>query len=137
MPVRAPANVGRAIVLHRSSRDFTDRDKAFARAVQPLLASAHSHAAHLRRGLTSAKQDRPGAAVERADAYRLTPREMAVLTLLADALTAAAIGRRLGIATRTVHKHIGSIYRKLGTTDRLATVLCAQRSGLIPGPPTR
>src|SRR3954454_5643251 len=50
---------------------------------------------------------------------RLTGRELAVLGLLGDGLTAAVIGRRLGISTRTVHKHLEHVYSKLGTGDRL------------------
>ncbi|OJF12874.1 helix-turn-helix transcriptional regulator [Couchioplanes caeruleus] len=63
---------------------------------------------------------------------RLTPRELDVLALLAESLTAAAIGRRLGISAGTVHKHLSALYRKLGTGDRLATVLRARALGLLP-----
>ena len=72
---------------------------------------------------------------------RLTGRELVVLGLLGDGLTAAVIGRRLGISTRTVHKHLEHVYSKLGTGDRLTTVLRAQRSGLLtqgsPSVPSR
>ena len=61
--------------------------------------------------------------------HRLTTRELATLRLLAESLTADAIARRLGITVGTVHKHLASLYRKLGTSDRLETVLCAQRLG--------
>jgi DNA-binding NarL/FixJ family response regulator len=61
----------------------------------------------------------------------LTPRELAVLGQLADGLTAAAIGRKLLITERTVHKHLERLYTKLGVGDRLAAVLLAQRLGLI------
>ncbi|MFI5492896.1 helix-turn-helix transcriptional regulator [Actinoplanes sp. NPDC051859] len=63
---------------------------------------------------------------------RLTPRELSVLRLLAESLTAAAIARRLDLSTGTVHKHLGRLYRKFGTTDRLATVLRAREAGLLP-----
>ena len=63
---------------------------------------------------------------------RLTGRELTVLPLLAEGLTAAAIGRRLGISTRTVHKHLEHVYAKLGTADRLTTVLRARQMGLLP-----
>jgi len=33
---------------------------------------------------------------------------------------------------RTVHKHVESLYRKLGTRDRVSTVLRAQEIGLLP-----
>ncbi|WP_405953396.1 response regulator transcription factor [Streptomyces prunicolor] len=52
--------------------------------------------------------------------------------MLADALTASAIARRLGISVATVHKHVESLYRKLGTRDRVSTVLRAQEMGLLP-----
>ncbi len=56
---------------------------------------------------------------------QLTPRELAVLALLAEGLTAASIGRRLMITERTVHKHLQHSYTKLG-------VLHAQHIGLLP-----
>lgn len=62
---------------------------------------------------------------------RLTVAEGAVLTHMSAGLTAAAIARRLGISPRTVHKHLEHVYRKLGTHDRLSTVLEAQRCGLL------
>jgi DNA-binding NarL/FixJ family response regulator len=55
-----------------------------------------------------------------------------VLSLLAEGLTAGAIGRRLMITERTVHKHLQHSYTKLGVTDRLGAVLRAQRIGLLP-----
>ena len=64
---------------------------------------------------------------------RLAPRELSVLHLLAESLTAATIARRLDLSTGTVHKHRGpALYRKFGTTDRLATVLRAREAGLLP-----
>jgi DNA-binding CsgD family transcriptional regulator len=62
---------------------------------------------------------------------RLTNREATVLNLLAQGLTAAAIGRRLGISVRTVHRHQGHLYRKLQASDRLVAVLRAQALGLL------
>jgi DNA-binding NarL/FixJ family response regulator len=54
-----------------------------------------------------------------------------VLQLLAEGLPAKVIARRLGVATRTVSKHLENMYRKLGTSDRLTTVLTAQRQHLV------
>lgn len=61
----------------------------------------------------------------------LTPREQAVLGLLAQGLTAGTIARRLGISPRTVQKHLERCYLKLGVKDRLAAVLRAQTLGLV------
>jgi DNA-binding NarL/FixJ family response regulator len=63
---------------------------------------------------------------------RLTPRQVTVLRLLADALTASASAHRPGISVCTVHKHLESPYRKLGTRDQVSTVLRAQEIGLLP-----
>jgi DNA-binding NarL/FixJ family response regulator len=63
--------------------------------------------------------------------HRLTQRELTVLAVLAEGLTADAIARRLDISPRTVHRHLQHLYRKLGTTDRLATVLRAKALGLV------
>src|SRR5262245_61199941 len=44
---------------------------------------------------------------------RLTPRELQVLELLANADTNAVIAEELGITTRAVERHVNSIFRKL------------------------
>lgn len=62
---------------------------------------------------------------------RLTARQLAVLALLADGLTAAAICRRLGISERTVHKHLEHLYARLRVGDRLSAVLRAREHGLL------
>lgn len=61
----------------------------------------------------------------------LTPRETDVLELLADGLTYAAIGERLGISSRTVDAHLRSIYSKLDVGSRHAAVRQAVRQRLI------
>ncbi|MHA6785889.1 LuxR C-terminal-related transcriptional regulator [Pseudonocardia saturnea] len=66
-----------------------------------------------------------------AESVAVTSREPAVLGLLAEGLTAIAIGRRLGIAERTVPKHLQHCYAKLGVSDRLGAVLRARRIGLL------
>jgi len=91
----------------RGDEDFSARDVALARRIQPVLM---------------------------ADAG-LTARELAVLSLLPGGGTAAAMARHLEISPRTVHKHLEHLYRKLGTRDRLATVLRGQQMGLLPPRP--
>ena len=61
----------------------------------------------------------------------LTPREREVLGLMADGLSAPAIGRRLYLATATVKSHQARIYEKLGVSDRAAAVATAMRAGLL------
>ncbi|MFI0544123.1 response regulator transcription factor [Streptomyces sp. WSLK1-3] len=110
-------------LVYRSGRDFSDDELRLAERLQPLLAAVDEQRQLLRR---------LHAPSEEAADLALTPRETTVLLLLGDALTALSIGRRLGISERTVHKHIANIYRKLGTHDRVSTVLHAQRLGLVP-----
>ncbi len=52
----------------------------------------------------------------------LTPRERQVLARLARGETDAVAARVLGIATRTVSKHVEGILRKLGVETRTAAV---------------
>lgn len=61
----------------------------------------------------------------------LTARELQVLALLAQGLLARAIAARLSLSTRTVHRHLGNIYLKLGVNDRLVAVSLARSRGLI------
>jgi DNA-binding NarL/FixJ family response regulator len=59
---------------------------------------------------------------------------VSVLVLVADGMTATAVGHRLGCSPRTVEKHTANLYRKLGVGDRISVVLEAQRRGLLPVP---
>ena len=70
----------------------------------------------------------PPAATER---HVLTDREVQVLSLAADGLTAGAIGRVLGISSRTVSKHLDHAYGKLGSRGRLLAVRRAEMLGLL------
>jgi len=61
----------------------------------------------------------------------LTPREQEVLGLMAEGLSAPAIGQQLYLATATVKSHQARIYEKLGVSDRAAAVAAAMRAGLL------
>jgi DNA-binding NarL/FixJ family response regulator len=62
----------------------------------------------------------------------LTQRECEVLALLADGLPNKAIARRLAISDETVKYHLGSIFGKLGASNRTDAVRQALRRGLVP-----
>jgi DNA-binding NarL/FixJ family response regulator len=64
----------------------------------------------------------------------LTTREIQVLAVAAEGLTARQIGTRLGVRERTVTTHLGKIYRKLGASGRLSAVSSATRYGLLSPP---
>lgn len=64
----------------------------------------------------------------------LTPREQAVLTLVAQGLTNRQIGERLYISTGTVKIHIEHIIGKLAVSDRTQAAVRAVQLGLLPPP---
>jgi DNA-binding NarL/FixJ family response regulator len=62
-------------------------------------------------------------AINEADGHALlTPRELDVLTALAEGLTNKAIARRLTISLHTVKFHLESLFRKLGARTRTEAV---------------
>lgn len=73
---------------------------------------------------------------EHPDAPRLTERELEVLRLSGQGLTASGIGRVLGISLHTCRGYIKSLHAKLGVTTQLEAVVKAQHLGLI-GTPTQ
>lgn len=119
------------LAFARAGPDFGAAELAVLRSVQPVLQAVDRHVGRLQRWRTDPAG--PGAAAPaRARDAGLTGRELGVLLLLAEGLTATAIARRLGCSPRTVEKHSGALYRKLGASDRLTAVLEAQDRGLLP-----
>jgi DNA-binding NarL/FixJ family response regulator len=70
----------------------------------------------------------PAAATEVAG---LSPRELEVLVLVAKGLTDAQVARYLFLSTRTVSKHLQSIYARLGVNSRSAATRFAFEHGLV------
>jgi DNA-binding CsgD family transcriptional regulator len=62
----------------------------------------------------------------------LTPREVEVLTLIAEGLRNTDIAERLVVSERTVHHHVSAILRKLGVRSRAEAIVAAGRFGLTP-----
>ena len=62
----------------------------------------------------------------------LTAREIQVLGLVADGLPNKAIAATLGVSDETVKSHLGSIFGKLGASNRTDAVRRALRRQLIP-----
>ena len=125
VPLTAGAHGRRWFVLGRPE-PFSPARMALAGRVQRLIVGLDRQATTLQRW----QRGMPPAAV--ATDVHLTPRELAVLTLVAEGLTAAAAARRLVVAERTVHKHLERVYAKFGVSDRVSAVLHAQRLGVLP-----
>lgn len=115
-------NAGYAVM--RQGRDFTDDEVALAILVQPVLYAMHQAVS------VPPQCD----AAEATVSPRLTPSEAEVLRLLAAGMTAAAIAHARCTSTRTVNRHVQSIYDKLGMHDRLQVALYARQTGLVPAP---
>jgi len=61
----------------------------------------------------------------------LTPRELEVLTLLAEGLSNKAIARHLGISVHTAKFHVGALIDKFDAVGRTDAVTQAARRGVI------
>ena len=61
----------------------------------------------------------------------LTPRELEVLTLLAEGMSNKAIARRLGISVHTAKFHVRALIDKLDAVGRTDAVAHAARRGVI------
>jgi DNA-binding CsgD family transcriptional regulator len=72
-----------------------------------------------------------GVSAPREGDLLLTPRELEVLTLLAEGLSNKAIARRLGISVHTAKFHVGALMDKLDAVGRTDAVAHAVRRGVI------
>jgi DNA-binding NarL/FixJ family response regulator len=82
--------------------------------------------------------NRQGSAKAPEEAFELTPRELQVLQLAAQGMTARQMARQLGVHERTVTTHLHHIYGKLGASNRVVALAEASRAGLLdpaPKPP--
>lgn len=75
-----------------------------------------------------------GLDLQRSTPALLTERELMVLEVAAEGLTAREIGRRLGVRERTVTTHLNHIYRKLGANGRVSALSAALRLGMLTLP---
>jgi two-component system NarL family response regulator len=68
---------------------------------------------------------------DRINSPALTPREVAVLELVAKGLSNGEIGAALSVSAGTVKTHLKRIYPKLGVADRTAAALAAVQRGIV------
>jgi LuxR family maltose regulon positive regulatory protein len=62
----------------------------------------------------------------------LTDRELEILRLLSQRLSAKEIAQSLTITVRTVNRHTANIYQKLAVNNRRAAVAAARALGILP-----
>lgn len=118
----APPAQGDGWIFGRSGLDFGAHDLELAASLLPLLTTLDR--------LYTVKD--AAAHTVQQPAVHLTRRELDILLLLADGLTAQAIGRVHRISTPTVRKHLQNIYAKLGVSDRMLAVDRARQLAVLP-----
>jgi DNA-binding NarL/FixJ family response regulator len=69
--------------------------------------------------------------IEGGDKAKLSAREQEVLRLVVQGKTNQAIATDLDISEKTVEKHVGEIFVKLGVTSRVGAAVYAVRAGLV------
>jgi DNA-binding NarL/FixJ family response regulator len=137
---RANANALAAIVARRTGEltratelamaaarayDFLGRPLLHARALATAGRTDDARAMYLRYGAVGYARALGTAERREASHDALSEREREVASFVAAGLGNAAIAERLSISKKTVEKHIGSIYDKLGIRSR------AQLAGLL------
>jgi DNA-binding NarL/FixJ family response regulator len=121
----ARSRVRLAAALHASGDEASSRETAgAAREVAISLGSAPL--------LAELDAVHPSAADSVDAESALTPREVEVLTLVAQGLTNGQIGRQLFISTKTVSVHVSRLLAKLGAAGRTEAAAIARRRGLVP-----
>ncbi len=61
----------------------------------------------------------------------ITPRHAQILQFVADGLTVQEAATKLGITSKTVNNHLGSVYRRLGVENLTQAVLQSIRLGFV------
>ncbi len=103
------------VALSRSRRDFTARERDLLNLARPYLIQIYRNALAHSRLAAGSEPELPLAALE---SRGLTRRQAEVLRLVLAGRSAPAAGALLGIAPRTVHKHLEHCYRTLGVSGR-------------------
>jgi DNA-binding NarL/FixJ family response regulator len=121
--VRAVAGAGAAGYVLKD-----DATEALVRAIRAVMQGdtwfSHTIMERLVRG-------DPRPAPPTAEAPPLTNRELEVLHLVVDGKTNQEIAIVLGISTKTVEKHLGEIFTRLGVASRVEAAVQAVRGGLV------
>ncbi|HEX4437587.1 MAG TPA: helix-turn-helix domain-containing protein [Solirubrobacteraceae bacterium] len=101
--------------LSRVRRDFTARERDLLNLSRPYLIQVYRNALEHSRVAAGADPQLP---LQGLEALGLTHRQAQVLRLVVTDRSASEAGAALGIAPRTVHKHLENCYRTLGVGGR-------------------
>jgi DNA-binding CsgD family transcriptional regulator len=125
LPGTGPSRAHRLLALSKR-RGFTGEDLSLLAATIPALTIMQAQVI-----ASSERRRRAVAQAAAAKQLGLSAREMGVLQLLSQGLLATSIAAKLELSPRTVHKHLGNIYEKMGVHDRLVAVQIARQHGLV------
>jgi len=123
--VSEPASPTISIAIEVNDPALADRLAALLGGVAGLSLAAPGKAADVAIVSREAQARTEPAEIE------LTPRELNVLTLMAEGASNKAIAKQLGISVHTAKFHVGSILDKLDATGRTDAVTHAARRGVI------
>jgi DNA-binding CsgD family transcriptional regulator len=101
------------VSLSRRRRDFTARERDLLNLARPYLIQIYRNALEYSRAAAGSQMPLP-----RLEALGLTHRQAEVLRLTVTGRSAPEVGSTLGIAPRTVHKHLENCYRVLKVAGR-------------------
>ncbi|WP_372463006.1 helix-turn-helix transcriptional regulator [Pseudonocardia kujensis] len=119
----------RAAAARLREEAVADLDAAVEVAARLGAAPLRARAADVR-ARAGARRSRPEAAS--GDPGPLTPRERAVLALVAEGRTNRQVGEALYISEKTVSVHLSRVMAKLGAAGRTDAVAIGYERGLIP-----
>jgi DNA-binding CsgD family transcriptional regulator len=107
------------VSLLRGLHDFSDREAGALEPVRGLLSAALTYHSRVQAIQSKIRPDMvPGC----MNGLRLTERENQVLALVATGCTNDQAAHRLGISTRTIRKHLESVFAKAHVPSRTAAV---------------
>jgi DNA-binding CsgD family transcriptional regulator len=106
------------IGLYRERHDFTVDEMSALERTRQLMSAAAQYRSVL--DLLELEQGSSANGSRSTTSQTLTPRQQAVLALVATGATDAQIARRLQITERTVRKHVGDVFSRLKVDNRVA-----------------
>jgi DNA-binding CsgD family transcriptional regulator len=116
---------GTVMSFNRERRGFSRRERAIVDLVIPHLSQAvarQQRLAMLRSAVHSVSHHRVQISQAEPRLALLTAREHEIVKHVVSGLTDREISRSMAISSRTVHKHLESIYRKLGIGSRTSLI---------------
>jgi DNA-binding NarL/FixJ family response regulator len=136
----APSDLQAAVrtVAHGGAFLYPGLAKALIRAylgVPHDKSGGYNESPTINRGATADSPRNPKEATLSQELSALTPREVEVMTLVAEGCTNQEIANRLTLSIKTVQAHRANVMEKLGLHDITQLVRFAIRHGLIPPEP--